>query len=108
MNQRVDLPTDLTDLTLAPVALALSRRLRNLGKLTSGELFGEIALSTDHDPVPGRRGEMLIEMLDRDLDMREWQLEWCPSGPRMKRHDHCLLLGIAPSLRDLLTEDDAP
>ena len=108
MNQRVDLPTDLTDLSLAPVALALSRRLDKLGKLTSGELVHEIALSTDHDPVPGRRAELLMDMLDRDLDVREWKLAWCPSGLRMKHHDHSLVLGIAPSLRDFLTEDEAP
>lgn len=108
MNQRVEFPTDLTDLTLAPVALAVSRRLDKLGKLTCGELVREIALSTDHDPVRGRRGELLIEMLDRDLDVRKWKLAWSPSGLQMKHHDHVLVLGVAPSLRDFLTKEAAP
>jgi hypothetical protein len=107
MNQRVALPTDLTDLSLAPVALALSRRLARLGTLASLDLVRAIALSTDHDPVPGRRGDLLIEMLDRDLDLHDWGLAWCPSGLRMSHNEHELVLGITPSLRDFLSEDEA-
>lgn len=108
MNQRVSLPTDLTDLTLAPVALALSRRLAEVGALVPGELFRAIAASTDHEPVPGRRGELLIQMLRRDVDVREWKLDWSPSGLRMSHHDHELVLGASPFLRDFLSEDHRP
>lgn len=107
MNSRAALPTDLADLALAPVAIAVGRRLEKLGDLTYRELVLAISLGTDHDPVPGRRGELLLELLDRDLELHGWTLSWCPSGLRLQHHEHALVLGVAPTLRAFLRDDGA-
>lgn len=106
MNQQLTVPTDLADLALAPVALAVSRRLEQLGRLSRGELDLAIAAGTDHDPVVGRRAELLMALVARDLDLHHWSLAWCPSGLRLQHEGHVLVLGLAPGLRDFLDPDD--
>lgn len=108
MNLPATLPTDLADLALAPVALAVSHRLEELGSLTREELALAIATRTDHDPVPGRRGALLIELLEREIELHRWSLDWCPSGLRLQHDGHALVLGIAPTLRDFLDADVSP
>lgn len=105
MNRVVIVPTDLTDLALAPVALAVSQRLEELGQLTEPELSFAIALGTDHEPVPGRRLELLLDLLERDADLRGWSLHWCPSGLRLQHDKHSVVLGLAPTIRDFLGKD---
>ena len=107
MKPTVTFPADLADLALAPVALAVSHRLEQLGHLTSRELAFTIAAGTDREPVPGRRGELLLDLLDRDLDLHHWTLSWCPSGLRLEHDGRGLTLGLAPTLRTYLDGDDA-
>ncbi len=41
------LPHDLTDLNLAPIALAIDQRIEELGRLDAKDLAYEIALKSD-------------------------------------------------------------
>lgn len=106
MKSTVTFPTDLADLALAPVALAVSCRLEQLGQLSRVELAFAIAAATDHEPTPGRRAELLIDLLARDLDLHQWKLSCCPSGLRLQHDGRELTLGLAPSLRAFLSLDE--
>lgn len=106
MRPTVTLPMDIADLALAPVALAVSHRLEQLGQLTTGELAFAITVATDHEPVPGRRVELLIDLLERDLDLHQWALSWCPSGLRLQHEGRGLTLGLSPTLRAFLGGDE--
>lgn len=50
--------------------------METLEQLTTRELILAIAAATDHDPVPDRRKELLLELTGRDLDLHTCK----PSG----------------------------
>ena len=103
-----DLPRDLADLELAPIALQVDRRLEQLGQLSNRELVLEIAAGTDHDPVPGRCASLLLELLVRDLHLHAWSLTWCDRGLRLSHDRRELVLGLSPGLRDFIELCDGP
>ena len=97
MAQTIPIPADLDDLVLAPVALEVSSYLERLGLLTTRELILTIAAATDLDPVPDRRCDLLLELLDRDLNLHGWSPSWCPSGLRLQHDHHQFVLGVPPA-----------
>ncbi len=97
------IPHDVTDLMLAPVALQIDERLDRLGALEEDELVFLIALETDREPRDfEQRRALLLESLERDVDTRGWALDWDPRGLRLEHDGRGLVLGLPPKVRDFV------
>lgn len=97
------LPHDASDLFLAPVALALDRRINELGQLGPKALSDEIALESDlADWTRELREEALLRTIGHLIDNHEWLLSWDVRGLRLRHQDRYLVLGIPDSFRAFL------
>ena len=98
-------PHDVTDLLLAPVALALDARLEEFGRLTLAELEFEVALEGDK-PQRNRefREDGLLAALTHTLDLHGWLCSWDPRGLRLTHGSHTFVLGLPPLLTSYLAE----
>jgi hypothetical protein len=98
-------PHDVSDLLLAPLALRLDQELEDLAGLTAQELHFRISLATDRDPrTADERRRLLLEMLERFLQMGEWSLSWGERGLVLTHDDRRLVLGIPANLRAFLVD----
>jgi hypothetical protein len=87
-------PHDLTDLYLAPVALAIDARIRELGALDVDALTQEVALRSDKpDYNRERREEALLIAVGHLVDRHGWELSWDPRGIRLDHDEHSFVLG---------------
>ena len=94
------MPHDVTDLVLAPVALQIDERLDRLGALDTDELLFLLALETDRDAhTLDQRRSLLLETLGRDVDTRGWELDWDPRGLRLRHEGRGLVLGLPPKVK---------
>ncbi|MFC6239250.1 hypothetical protein [Longivirga aurantiaca] len=98
-------PHDIVDLYLAPVALGVDERLAELARLSQAELFVQVSLSTDREPVSTeerRRGLLLT--VTHLLELHDWEPAWDEGGRglRLSHGGHSLTLGITPNLREFL------
>ena len=90
-------PRDLSDLMLAPVALAVDRRLGDLGALPVHRLAERVAvLSGRPDWSTDLRERALLEAVTHLLDLRGWRVDWDPRGVRLRHGQHRLVLGVPP------------
>ena len=98
-------PHDVSDLLLAPVALALDARLEAFGGLTRSELQFEVALEGDK-PQRSRafREDGLLAALTHAVDQHGWVCSWDPRGLRLTHGTHTLVLGLPPSLASYLAD----
>jgi len=88
-------PHDLTDLYLAPVALAVDARIEELGRLDKGQLAYEVALESDTpDFTRQMREEGLIRAIMHLVDARDWEFGWDPRGLRLTHEAHTFVLGV--------------
>jgi hypothetical protein len=88
-------PHDISDLYLAPVALAVDARLEELGRLDKNALAYEVAVESDLPDVTRRvREEALIRTVTHLIDCHDWELSWDPRGLRLAHDGHSFVLGI--------------
>jgi hypothetical protein len=89
-----ELPHDVSDLYLAPTALAVDARIAELGTLDDARLRAEVARESDE---PDRSVEMRIDALLRAvgylLDLHGWVLSWDDRGIRLSHDKRSLVLG---------------
>jgi hypothetical protein len=88
-------PHDMTDLYLAPVALAVDARIEELSHLDKDGLAYEVALESDSpDFTRPIREEALIRTVTHRIDCHGWKLSWDPRGLRLAHDAHTLVLGV--------------
>ncbi len=96
-------PHDLSDLYLAPVALAVDARIEELGQLDKERLAYEVALESDEpDFTRQLREEALIRTITHLIDCHDWQFSWDPRGLRLTHETHTFVLGIPAVFLDYL------
>ena len=94
-------PHDITDLYLAPVALAVDARIEELGHLDMERLAYEVALESDSpDFTRVMREEALLRTVTHLIDTHDWEFSWDPRGIRMTHDAHTLVLGLPAILLD--------
>ncbi|HYB47859.1 MAG TPA: hypothetical protein VED20_10950 [Streptosporangiaceae bacterium] len=100
-------PHDITDLYLAPVALAVDARIEELGRLDQERLTYEVALESDTpDFTRGMREEALIRTITHLIDCHDWDFSWDPRGLRLTHDAHTFVLGLPAVLVEYL--EDSP
>ena len=98
-------PHDLTDLYLAPVALAVDARIEELGQLDMDRLTYEVALESDSpDYTRQLREEALIRTITHLIDTHDWQFSWDPRGLRLTHETHTFVLGIPAVFLEYLAD----
>jgi hypothetical protein len=96
-------PHDITDLYLAPVALAVDARIEELGHLDKERLAYEVALESDTpDFTRGMRQDALIRTITHLIDCHDWAFSWDPRGLRLTHEAHTFVLGIPAVLVEYL------
>jgi hypothetical protein len=96
-------PHDITDLYLAPVALAVDARIEELGRLDRERLTDEVALESDApDFTRSMREAALIRTITHLVDVHDWAFSWDPRGLRLTHEAHTFVLGIPAVLVDYL------
>jgi hypothetical protein len=88
-------PHDITDLYLAPVALAVDACIEELGQLDKDRLAYEVAMRSDSpDFTRSLREEALIRTVTHLADCHDWEFAWDPRGLRLSHDAHTFVLGI--------------
>jgi hypothetical protein len=101
-------PHDITDLYLAPVALAVDARIERLGRLDKEQLAYETALESDTpDYTRQMREEALIRTITHLVDTHDWKFSWDPRGLRLTHDAHTFVLGLPPVFVEFL-QDNPP
>jgi len=96
-------PHDITDLYLAPVALAVDARIEELGRLDEERLTYEVALESDTPDFTRRmREDALIRTITHLIDCHDWAFSWDPRGLRLTHDEHTFVLGLPAVLIDYL------
>jgi hypothetical protein len=100
-------PHDVTDLYLAPVALAVDARIEKLGQLGKDGLAYEVALESDEPDFTRRiREDGLIRTVTHLIDCHGWEFSWDPRGLRLTHDAHTFVLGIPAVFLEYL--EDSP
>lgn len=100
-------PHDITDLYLAPVALAVDARIEELGHMDKDGLAYEVAVESDLPDLTRRfREGALIRAVTHLIDRHDWELSWDPRGLRLTHDGHSLVLGIPAVFLEYL--EDSP
>ena len=98
------LPHDLSDLYLAPIALAVDAQIEELGHLDIDGLATEVALESDMaDWSRSMREEALIRTVQSFGDYHKWTFSWDPRGLRLTHGGHTFVLGIPPVFVEYLS-----
>jgi hypothetical protein len=85
----------MTDLQLAPTALALDRRLEEMGELDLDQLTERVAIESNcPDWTREMRDAGLLATVGYLIDLNGWELSWDVRGLRMKHALHSLVLGV--------------
>ena len=93
-----ELPQNIADLHLAPVALKVDRRLADLAALTDEELAHRVALESDEpDWSPALRKDALLRSVGHLIDLQGWLLSWDARGIRLSNQKNSLVLGVPPN-----------
>ena len=100
-------PHDITDLYLAPVALAVDARIEELSHLDMDRLAYEVALESDSpDFTRAMREEGLLRTITHLIDAHDWEFSWDPRGLRLSHDAHTFVLGIPAMFREYM--EDSP
>lgn len=100
-------PHDISDLYLAPVALAVDARIEELGQLSRDGLAYEVAIESDLPDLTRRfREDALMRAVTHLIDRHDWELSWDPRGLRLTHDGHSLVLGLPAVFLEYL--DDSP
>ncbi len=99
----VTMPHDVTDLNLAPVALAVDAQLEELGRLDAKEFAFQIAMKGDKpDWTVGSRGDGLVDAVGRSVLLHDWVLSIDPRGLRLTHKQNSIVLGVPDNFRAYL------
>jgi hypothetical protein len=99
-------PRDITDLYLAPVALAVDARIEELGHLDKDGLAYEVALESDSPDFTRRiREEGLIRTVTHLIDGHDWEFSWDPRGLRLTHDAHTFVLGVPAVFLEYLEDN---
>jgi hypothetical protein len=102
-------PRDVTDLYLAPVALAVDARIEELGRLDSERLGYEVALESDTpDFTRQMREDALLRTVTHLVDIHDWDVSWDPRGLRLTHEEHTFVLGIPAVFAEYLEDSPSP
>ena len=100
-------PHEITDLYLAPVALAVDARITELGRFDREGLAYEVALETNTpDFTRKMREDALIRAVTHLIDTHDWEFSWDPRGLRLTHDTHTFVLGLPAVLVQYL--EDSP
>ena len=101
-----EVPHDMSDLYLAPIAIHLDARIAELGALSDEDLAVRVALESDEpDWSADLRREGLLRTVGYLIDLHGWALAWDDRGIRLSRGVHSLVLGIPPNFTRYLEDD---
>ena len=101
-------PHDITDLYLAPVALAVDARIEELGRLDAAALAFEVAVESDLPDITRRiREDALLRAITHLIDCHDWELSWDPRGLRLAHEGHAFVLGIPAVFAEYLADRPA-
>lgn len=101
-------PHDRTDLFLAPVALAVDERIRELASLDLHDLNLRVALAANVDTrFAPERDRGLLTTIVHLIDMHDWQVEWDDRGVRLFHGDHSIVLGSPVNFTAFLEAEPA-
>ena len=102
-------PRDLTDLSLAPVAVSIDRNLQSLRDLPPDEI--EHALILDLNVHTARstrsdRARWVLESSLRAVDLHGWQAEVTPDADRLRLTGGSVTLdlGLSATIRDYIEQ----
>jgi hypothetical protein len=96
-------PHDVTDLYLAPVALAVDARIEELSRLDKDQLAYEVALDSDSpDFTRAMREEALLRTITHLIDTHDWEFSWDLRGVRLSHDAHSFVLGVPAMFRDYM------
>ena len=94
-----DLPHDVDDIRLAPVALHVEDRLRELAILSPEEMRLRVALDTNTGGGDREhRSAAMLATIARDVPLGGWELAWDERGLRLQHGVHQLVLGVPASV----------
>jgi hypothetical protein len=98
-------PQDLSDLALAPVALAVDARLQALSLLSFDQLSYQLGLQTDQKAdTAGERAAQVVAAAVHMVDLHGWRASWDPRGIRLSHSEHSYVLGVAPSIQSFVAD----
>jgi hypothetical protein len=104
-----ELPRDVTDLALAPVAIAVDEMLRSYEGLDRVDIDFRLALETDRQPRSlEARASAVLETITRSVNLRGWEPAWCDRGLTLRHGEHTLTIGLPAELRDYLALGELP
>jgi hypothetical protein len=93
-----ELPHDLADLYLAPVALEVDARISELGRLGDEKLTLQVAMASDEaDWSVDLRHDALLRTVGHLVDLHGWLLSWDDRGIRLSHGKHSLVFGVPAS-----------
>ena len=93
-------PHDITDLYLAPVVLAVDRRIEELGALDPEALAAQVALKSDKaDWTRDMRKSALLSATTHLIELHHWEASWAARGLRLAHGPNALVLGVPASFQ---------
>lgn len=96
-------PQDVNDLYLAPIALGLDARLRELGELSPAELDLRIALSGGAAGASAAdRRDGLLDAITEFVDLHHWTVGFEQRGLLLQHQEYRLVLGLPATLQQYL------
>jgi len=95
-----ELPHDIADVYLAPVALHVEARLAELAKLDDDKLAVHIAMASDEQAwSPEFRSAAVLNTVGYLVDLHGWSLSWDDRGVRLSHGTRSLVLGVPANVR---------
>jgi hypothetical protein len=100
-SMSTQLPHDVSDLELAPVALAVETRIAHLAGLDDAALAREIdAVSERPTRDESERRSALLAAVEGVVALHGWKLSWDDArGIRLTHGSHSFVLGVSASMR---------
>ena len=94
------IPHDITDLRLAPIALAVDAVIEELGRLPVGKLAWRPESHRDVSEITRADRECwLVAQIESRVEVGSWQLSVDDRGLRLTHKEHTLVLGIPAPVR---------
>jgi len=94
-----ELPHDIDDIRLAPVALHVEDRLSELSRLSPEEMRLRVALDTNSGGSDREhRSAAMLATIARDLPLGAWEIDWHERGLLLQHGVHQLVLGVPRSV----------
>lgn len=98
-------PHDITDLRLAPVALAVDARLESFLDLDRDAIHGRVSIETNSEASSkSERARNVVESVTYLLDLGGWHANLDVRGLALTHGQHRLVLGIPQNLIDYIDE----